>query len=62
MPSDSGTLLWFGIVIVIILLLTVVNLGMTALNFKLYTEILKDQSQNRRASKGREADGQKPTT
>lgn len=28
------------------------NFGVLCLNVKLYTEILKDQSQNRRASKG----------
>lgn len=32
-------------------LLVLVNLGVLGLNLKLYTEILKDQSMNRRANK-----------
>jgi hypothetical protein len=63
MPSDPNMLLaMIGVAIVIMLLLTLVNLGLVALMFKLYTEILKDQSQNRRVDKGRGANVQTPTT
>lgn len=43
-----------GIFFVSSLLLTMVNLGILALGLKLYPQILKDQSQNRRANKTRE--------
>lgn len=39
------------------ILIVAVNLGILALSLKLYTEILKDQSQNRRAAKGRTKGG-----
>jgi hypothetical protein len=52
MPFNPTTLLIvIGIFFVITLLLTAINLGILALGLKLYTEILKDQSQNRRANK-----------
>lgn len=44
-----------GIFFGITLLLTTINLGILALGLKLYTEILKDQSQNRRVNKAKES-------
>ncbi|BDD79698.1 hypothetical protein [Burkholderia phage FLC9] len=62
MPFNPTTLLIVsGIMFVSTLLLTAVNLGILALGLKLYTEILKDQSQNRRVNKARESNAQTPT-
>jgi mannose/fructose/N-acetylgalactosamine-specific phosphotransferase system component IIC len=52
MPFNPETLLQIaGFMLVCILLLTLVNLGILGLGLKLYTEILKDKSQNRRMGK-----------
>jgi hypothetical protein len=54
MPFNPMTLVIVGgIFFVSSILLTKINLGLLALGFKLYTEILKDQSQNRRVNKER---------
>lgn len=37
--------------LIVNILVTAINLGILALSIKLYTEVLKDQSQNRRADK-----------